>query len=94
MKKKIVCAAMCIAMAATSLVGCGSSADEGSTDTTNDNAANDAANVQISDDVADETGKVYYLNFKPEQADAWVDLASAYTDRSRGRCANGSIRNL
>ena len=82
MTKKIVCAAMCIAMAATSLVGCGSSADEGSTDATNDNAANDAANVQISDDVADETGKVYYLNFKPEQADDWVDLASAYTEET------------
>ena len=82
MKKKIVCAMMCIAMAVASLVGCGSSADEGSTDTTNDNAANDAANVQISDDVADETGKVYYLNFKPEQADDWVDLASAYTEET------------
>lgn len=82
MKKKIVCAMMCIAMAATSLVGCGSSADEGSTDTTNDNAANDAADVQISDDAADETGKVYYLNFKPEQADDWVDLASAYTEET------------
>ncbi|MGN0344342.1 MAG: ABC transporter substrate-binding protein [Lachnospiraceae bacterium] len=82
MKKKIVCAVMCIAMAATSLVGCGSSADEGSNDTTNDNAANDAADVQISDDAADETGKVYYLNFKPEQADDWVDLASAYTEET------------
>ena len=82
MKKKIVCAMMCIAMAVTSLVGCGSSADEGANDTTNDNAADNAADVQISDDVADETGMVYYLNFKPEQADAWVDLASAYTEET------------
>ena len=28
---------------------------------------------------AEETGSVYYLNFKPEVADAWVELAAAYT---------------
>ena len=28
---------------------------------------------------AEETGSVYYLNFKPEVADAWVALAEAYT---------------
>lgn len=26
------------------------------------------------------SGKVYYLNFKPEQADQWVELAKEYTD--------------
>ncbi|MDY3920099.1 MAG: ABC transporter substrate-binding protein [Candidatus Limivivens sp.] len=29
--------------------------------------------------MAEETGKVYYLNFKPEQAEQWVDLADAYS---------------
>ena len=30
---------------------------------------------------ADEaTGTVYYLNFKPEQADQWKDLAEKYTE--------------
>ena len=28
------------------------------------------------------TGKVYYLNFKPEQADQWVELAKQYTDET------------
>ena len=28
---------------------------------------------------AEETGSVYYLQFKPEVADAWVELAAAYT---------------
>ncbi len=28
------------------------------------------------------TGKVYYLNFKPEQADQWVELAKTYTDET------------
>lgn len=27
-------------------------------------------------------GKVYYLNFKPEQADQWVELANQYTDET------------
>ena len=27
-----------------------------------------------------EAGKVYYLNFKPEQNDAWQALAKAYTE--------------
>ena len=27
-------------------------------------------------------GKVYYLNFKPEQADQWVELAKEYTDET------------
>lgn len=79
MKKKIVCAMMCIAMAATSLVGCGSKADEG---TTNDNAAEKTDEAAESTDSASGEGKVYYLNFKPEQADAWVELAQAYTDET------------
>lgn len=31
---------------------------------------------------ASEEGKVYFLNFKPEQADQWVDLAAAYTEET------------
>lgn len=27
-------------------------------------------------------GKVYYLNFKPEQADQWVELAAKYTEET------------
>lgn len=30
----------------------------------------------------DDTGKVYYLNFKPEQADQWKELAEKYTDET------------
>ena len=90
MKKKIVCALMCMAMVATTLAGCGSTADDNAA---TDNAADDAADA--TDDASDETtddaegdtaasgeGKVYYLNFKPEQADAWVDLAAQYTEET------------
>ena len=30
----------------------------------------------------DSEGSVYYLNFKPEQADQWTDLAKKYTDKN------------
>ena len=32
--------------------------------------------------MAEETGKVYYLNFKPEQDQQWQDLAKAYTEET------------
>lgn len=87
MKKKIVCVMMCAAMAATSLVGCGSTAEEG---TTNDNAADATDAADEGEDAGEETpadtasgdGKVYFLNFKPEQADAWTTLADAYSQLS------------
>ena len=49
------------------VAGCGSS---GSSDEGSKSAKGDAK------------GKVYYLNFKPEQADQWVDLAEKYTEET------------
>ena len=34
------------------------------------------------DDAAEETGSVYYLNFKPEQNDQWQALAASYTEQT------------
>ncbi len=31
---------------------------------------------------ADDTGSVYYLNFKPESADIWTELAAKYTEET------------
>lgn len=59
MRKKLLSVALCVAMAATALAGCGSS--EG------------------KKDEESEKGKVYFLNFKPEIADAYEDLMEAYT---------------
>ena len=87
MKKKIVCAMMCMAMVATTLAGCGSKASD---NTTTDNAATDDAadaadettDAAEGDTAASGEGKVYYLNFKPEQADDWVELAKQYTEET------------
>ena len=35
-----------------------------------------------SNDAAEETGSVYYLNFKPEQNDQWQALAASYTEQT------------
>lgn len=86
MKKKIVCALMCVTMVATTLVGCGSKAE----DNTADNASQEQAPAADAEDeapaeetpAAEGAGKVYYLNFKPEQAEQWVELAAQYTDET------------
>ena len=68
-KKKILAMILVAAMAGSMMAGCGSS---GSGDSGSYN----------SGDTKAATGKVYYLNFKPEQADQWVELAQEYTDQT------------
>ncbi len=71
------------AMALSALAGCGSSGDS-STSTTAaaaDAAATTAAASEASSG-SSTGGKVYYLNFKPEQADQWVALAKKYTEET------------
>ena len=77
MKKKLLSALLSVAMVATLLVGCGGSE-------TTDAPATDATGTTEEAPATDETasaegGSVYYLNFKPEQDQAWQDLAAAYT---------------
>lgn len=95
MKKKLVCALLCTAMAAVSFTGCGSSSDD--SQAKDNNTADDAASgddAAAGDDAASDegesgdsqasagAGKVYYLNFKPEQGQDWVDLAAKYTEET------------
>lgn len=93
MKKKLVCALLCTAMTAAAFTGCGSS-DGDSSQAKNDNASDasdNAADDNAADDNADANGdsqdgagkgKVYYLNFKPEQGEDWVELAAKYTEET------------
>ena len=71
MKRKNVtrAAALTLAglMAAGSLAGCGGSSSQGGSSSTTGDAKN---------------GKVYYLNFKPEQDEAWQNLAAKYTEET------------
>ena len=60
-----------VSAAALGLAACG-----GSSSSTASSAAGSAA---ASSTAAKADGKVYYLNFKPEQDQAWQDLAAEYT---------------
>lgn len=86
MKKKVISALLCVAMVSSMLIGCSSSGDtttqESTSNTDTEATADDAnANAETPADASAsaEGGSVYYLNFKPEQADQWVALAAEYT---------------
>ena len=64
--KKFVAMLLALVMA-LSLVACGEKKGDANTE---------------SDGASAATGKVYYLNFKPEQDQAWQDLAKAYTEET------------
>ena len=67
-RKRLITLLLTAAMTAGMLAGCGGSGG--------DSDGGDA------DGGKEATGKVYYLNFKPEQADQWVELAKQYTDET------------
>ena len=92
MKKKLLSAVLSATMVASMLAGCGSS--EPAQTTTDDKAATTEVKEEVKTDApaADtnvdtnvdtaSAGKVYYLNFKPEQAQAWEALAAKYTEET------------
>ena len=66
--KRVAALAVAGVMTATCFAGCGGTSSSGSSE---GSASGNAKN-----------GKVYYLNFKPEQDQAWQDLAKAYTEET------------
>jgi raffinose/stachyose/melibiose transport system substrate-binding protein len=74
--KRFAALTMTAAMAAAALAGCGS--ESGSSTTAGASGSTAAASTSGSS-TSSSSGKVYYLNFKPEQADQWVALAEEYT---------------
>ena len=90
--KRFMAVSMAAVMAAGTLAGCGSSssaegsaaATSGSSAATESSATSEtpAESAAGSETASAEGGKVYYLNFKPEQADQWVDLAAKYTEET------------
>ncbi len=83
MRKKLVSALLSATMVASLLVGCGNTAapaTEGTQETpaTEEAETPEAAATEEAATTAG-AGKVYYLNFKPEQDAQWQELAKAYT---------------
>lgn len=89
MKKKWISMLLAMTLAAALAAGCGSgdtnkngtgenAADQGDG---NNQAGNDTD--QNDDSLIEEvSGSVYYLNFKPEQAEQWNDLAEEYSNET------------
>ena len=90
MKKKLISAVLSVAMVSALLAGCGSKAGAESTPApaeTPAEAGSEAEPEAPAESTAETTaasgeGKVYYLNFKPEQAEDWVELAKVYTEQT------------
>ena len=87
MKRKVLSVMLATAMTATLFAGCGDSSAKETDNAAETNEATDAADAaDEADDAADTVaagdGSVYYLNFKPEQDQAWQDLAATYSDQT------------
>lgn len=78
MKKfqKGIALAIAASMTVCALAACDSGSSGGQTGST---ASTGTASATAADAAG---GKVYYLNFKPEQADQWKELAKTYTDQT------------
>ncbi len=85
MRKKLLSVALCVAMAATALVGCGSSDDDKEETTTKAPAEENTTTAGAEDDKKGDVptgGSVYFLNFKPEIATEYETLMKAFTDET------------
>jgi len=78
MKKKLLSVLLSAAMLTTVLAGCGSKTEE----TPKDSAAAVEGEQENNNETSTEKGSVYYLNFKPEQDEAWKNLAKLYTEKT------------
>lgn len=89
MKKKLISILLTAALAVTLAAGCGNADNNGNgtkEDNTSgqENEANQGDNGVAEDDslIQEVSGSVYYLNFKPEQAEQWKDLAEEYSNET------------
>ena len=80
--KKWISLGVACAMSAALLAGCGggSSTSAASSSEAASSTASEAASSESTAPAA--AGKVYYLNFKPEQDQDWKDLAAKYTEET------------
>ncbi|MCI9530982.1 MAG: ABC transporter substrate-binding protein [Lachnospiraceae bacterium] len=89
MRKRWISLLLAAGMAVLPVTGCGTGNNHpGGNDTGDGGAAQDGNAGNVGDagvsgnGMAADNGSVYYLNFKPEQADAWKDLAKEYSNET------------
>jgi len=64
------------------LVACGDKKDDQAKDTDKAEEVEQDADEKDAETPAEGSGKVYYLNFKPEQDQQWQELAEVYTQET------------
>ncbi len=89
MKKKVISTLLAVTMVASLLAGCGSAApaaeEAPATEETAapaEEASEEPAAEEPAEEASAEGGRVYYLNFKPEQAEQWVALGEVYSEQT------------
>lgn len=80
--KRFAALLLSAAMAAGALTACGNNSTQQTTAADTKAESTAAETTAPKADEAAATGSVYYLNFKPEQADQWVELGKAYTEET------------
>ena len=74
MKKRMVRGMLCWLLMAAMLTGCGNRID--------DNGTQNGTQRETAEQTTTTGGKIYFLNFKPEQNDQWLALAKMYTQQT------------
>ena len=80
--KKTLSMTLAAAMAAGLLAGCGGSSSTAASSTSTSTESKAESTAASTEATTDAAGKVYYLNFKPEQDEAWQALAKTYTEET------------
>ena len=82
-KRSLLALAMVGALSVSMLAGCGSSSTKETQAPAGSEASTEAAGESAAaDNTVAGDGKVYYLNFKPEQDAQWQELAKLYTEET------------
>ena len=81
-KRSLLALAMVGALSVSMLAGCGSSSTKEAQAPAGSEAATEAATEAAKESTTAGDGKVYYLNFKPEQDAQWQELAKLYTEET------------
>lgn len=86
--KKVIALLLSLTMVVGMLTACGSKEAPAETPSATEDEKGEEAAAPAAE------GKVYYLNFKPEQDEAWQKLAEAGSSlHSRNRCSGDSCNS-
>ena len=85
--KRLIVALISLCMLVSVLAACGESSatsngNSGNSEPSGESSAGSTESSSADSSGSSVAGRVYYLNFKPEQDSQWQDLAKAYTEKT------------